>query len=102
MSTLDIRRDEPGYFELARSIFTGKLGWVSWTIYIMQAILFIAGVYAAVQFFGTADILPAIKWGFSALFLLLAALITKTALTPVMMSNRVLTALERIERRRAD
>lgn len=95
MTMIDRVRDEPGYFELARSIFTGKLGWVSWTIYITQIVFFIAGVYAAWQFFGATEVLPAIKWGFSASVLLLYALIMKTALGPMMLTNRILKVLER-------
>ena len=100
MSAIDFSSREPGYFELARSIFRGRLGWVSWTVMATQIVLFLAGVYAAVQFFAATDVLLAVKWGMTALFLLLTALVVKMSLWQTMQANRILSALNETRRGR--
>ena len=41
--------EELGYFSLAMGLFSGKLGWVSWVIMLVQGAMFVAGVWAAWQ-----------------------------------------------------
>ena len=65
--------EELGYFSLAIGLFSGKLGWVSWVIMLVQGALFVAGVWAAWQFFAAMDLLVALKWGLSAAVLILMA-----------------------------
>lgn len=59
---------ELGYFVLGFSLFSGKLGWVTWVIMVVQATLFIIGIWCAVQFFASTEALDAVKWGFPAGF----------------------------------
>lgn len=88
---------ELGYFELGMKQFRGKLGWVTWVIMIVQALMFLVGVWCAVRFFGAVDMLDALKWGLSGAVLMLAATVLKLSLVPQMQADRVLRELKRIE-----
>lgn len=89
--------EELGWFQLGLQQFGGKLGWVSWVIMIVQASLFIVGVWCAVQFFGSADALLALKWGMSASVLIIVATQLKLSLMPQIQADRVLRELKRLE-----
>ncbi len=89
--------EELGYYSLAMGLFSGKLGWVSWVIMLTQSVMFVAGVWAAWRFFGTADVLLAVKWGLSAAVLLLMAGMLKMSLMPQIQADRVLRELKRVE-----
>lgn len=86
-----------GYVPLAVGLFRGKLGWISWVIMLVQGVLFVAGAWAAWQFFGAEDLLVALKWGLTAGVLLLASLILKMSLMPQIQADRVLRELKRVE-----
>jgi len=88
---------EQGWFQLGLSQFSGKLGWVTWVIMITQAILFLAGVWCAIYFFNTTDLLSAVKWGFSGAVLILMATQLKLSLMPKMQADRVLREMKRLE-----
>lgn len=89
--------EEQGWFALGLGQFRGKLGWVTWVIMVIQTVLFIAGIWCAFRFFGTTEVLPALKWGFSATVLLLMALQLKLSLMPQMQADRILRELKRVE-----
>lgn len=89
--------EELGYFALVSGLFRGKLGWVSWVIMITQAIMFVAGVWAAWQFFAAVEVLAALKWGISAAVLLLMAAMMKMSFMPQIQADRVLRELKRVE-----
>ncbi len=89
--------EELGYFTLAMSIFGGKTGWVSWVIMIVQTLLFIISIWCATKFYAATEALLAMKWGVSAGVLLLAAMMTKLSLMPVMQTSRILRELKRVE-----
>lgn len=89
--------EELGYFALAMSIFRGKTGWVSWVIMFAQTFIFIASVWCAMKFYAATEVLLAVKWGISAGVLLLAAMMTKLSLMPVMQASRILRELKRVE-----
>jgi hypothetical protein len=89
--------EEPGHVEQALSLFSGRNGWVSVVLMATQAVLFVAGVWAAWRFFGAEDALSALHWGLPAAVLLIMALMIKLALWPVMQANRLRLALKRLE-----
>ncbi len=89
--------EEPGYFSQVWGLFGGQLGWVTWLLMIVQTIMFIASVYAAVQFFNATDTLTALHWGLPSVALLLMSAMTKFLLWPSMQTNRVLRELKRVE-----
>ena len=88
---------ELGWFALGASQFSGKLGWVSWVVMIVQAALFLTGVWCAVAFFNATDSLTALQWGLPSAVLIILATILKTSLMPQMQADRVLRELKRVE-----
>ncbi len=88
---------ELGFFALGRKQFTGKLGWITWVVMIAQGLIFLTGVWCAVHFYGTQDVLSAVKWGISAAVLILVATALKLSLAPQMQADRILRELKRIE-----
>lgn len=89
--------EEPGFFSLALGVFRGPSGWMSMVMMFWQAVTFIAGVWAAWQFFEAADPVTQLRWGLPAMLLLIFAGMLKMALIPRMESNRLLRELKRIE-----
>ena len=89
--------EEPGYLDQALSIFSGKTGGVSAVLMVTQTTAFIAGAWAAWNFFQAADTLTALRWGLPAVVLLMMSLTIKMALWPTIHANRVLRELRRME-----
>lgn len=89
--------EEPGFFSQAFGLFTGRTAWVNVLLMVVQTIFFVAGVWAAWNFFEAGDALAAVRWGIPAAVLLLTGLIIKMALWPTMETNRVIRELKRIE-----
>ncbi|HHS93903.1 MAG TPA: hypothetical protein ENK63_00970 [Rhodobacterales bacterium] len=89
--------EELGYFAQALGIFRGPQGWISWVVMLVQIGLFGVGAWAAWQFFHTTDTLTALKWGLPAAILLLAAMMLKLSLMPVMQADRVIRQIKRLE-----
>lgn len=89
--------EELGYFQLGLKQFGGKLGWVTWVIMLIQASLFLAGVWCAVQFFGASDLVLVVKYGISGAVLLLMSLIMKMSLWPQMQADRVIREVKRLQ-----
>ena len=88
---------ELGWFALGASQFTGKLGWVSWVLMIMQTGLFLLAVWTGWQFFAATDVLTALKWGLPAATLMIVATIIKNSLMPQMQADRIMRELKRVE-----
>lgn len=95
----DILREteELGWFALGARQFTGKLGWVSWVVMIVQSVMFLAAVWCAIRFFGATETLTALHWGLPAAVLAILATILKTSLMPQMQADRILRELKRVE-----
>lgn len=89
--------EEPGYFQQALGIFGGRTGWVNGVLMMVQGAAFVAGVWAAWNFFAADDVLAAVRWGLPAATLLLMSLTIKMALWPTIQANRVIRELKRIE-----
>lgn len=89
--------EELGYFALGLKQFSGKLGWVTWVLMIVQTAMFVAAVWCGFQFFGAVETLPALKWGLSAATLALMAIQLKLSLMPQMQADRIIRELKRIE-----
>lgn len=95
----DIMREtqELGWFALGASQFTGKLGWVSWVLMILQTTMFLFAVWAGWHFFVATEMLAALKWGLSSATLVIVATILKTSLMPQIQADRILRELKRVE-----
>ena len=89
--------EEPGFLSQAIGIFGGPAGWASIAMMVAQAILFVAGAWAAWHFFEAGEPVAQLRWGFPAAVLLIVATIMKMALLPRMESNRLMRELKRIE-----
>ncbi|MEM6622697.1 MAG: DUF6768 family protein [Pseudomonadota bacterium] len=89
--------EELGWFALGARQFTGKLGWVSWVVMLVQAALFLGGVWCAIEFFAATEVLAALHWGLPGAVLIILATILKTSLMPQMQADRVLRELKRVE-----
>lgn len=90
---------EPGFFSLAFGLFSGPRAWVNWILMGAQTALFLIGVWLAWQAFSAEAVADILRWGLSASTLLLAALILKLSMVPVMTENRLVTEIRRLELR---
>ena len=89
--------DEPGFFAQAVGIFGGPAGWASAVMMAAQLVLFVAGVWAAWNFFEAGDPVSQLRWGLPAAVLLILATMLKMALIPRMETNRLMRELKRVE-----
>ena len=90
-------REEPGFIRQATSLFAGPAGWVGILLTVVQAVLFVAGVWAGWHFFQAGETLEALRWGLPSAVALLMALIIKLSLVPQMQANRVIREIRRLE-----
>ncbi|MEM8541237.1 MAG: DUF6768 family protein [Pseudomonadota bacterium] len=88
---------EQGWFELGLSQFSGRLGWVTWLIMVLQVTMFLIGFWCAYQFYNSSELLPALKWGISGAVMMLMGIIVKMSLVPQMQADRILRELKRLE-----
>ena len=89
--------EEPGFFSQVFGVFRGPTGWVNVILMIAQGAMFIAGAWAAWNFFEAADTVTQLRWGLPAAVLLLLAAIVKMALLPRMETNLLIRELKRLE-----
>lgn len=89
--------DEPGFFSQAFGVFRGPTGWVNIILAVVQGVAFVAGAWAAWQFFQADDPVTQLRWGLPSAVLLIQGLIIKMALVPRMETNLVIRELKRIE-----
>lgn len=85
--------EEPAYLSQVGALFSGRNAWVNGLLMAVQTVLFVGGVYAAVNFFAAQEPLAALRWGLPAATLLLMSLIIKLSMVPVMQVNRVMRAM---------
>ena len=88
---------EQGWFELGLSQFSGRLGWVTWLIMVLQVTMFLIGFWCAYQFYNSTEMLSALKWGISGAVMMLMGIILKMSLVPQMHADRILRELKRLE-----
>jgi hypothetical protein len=90
--------EEPGHFgQIADMFTTGPSAWIIVALMIAQSVLFIAGCWAAWEFFHAADALSAVRWGIPAAVGILSSLIIKMSMWPTMHTNRIMRELKRVE-----
>lgn len=89
--------EELGWFALVFSQFRGRLGWVAWVLTVVQTAMFLAGLWCAVRFFQTTEVIAALRWGFSATVLWILATNIKLSMMPQMHADRVIRELRRVE-----
>lgn len=96
-AVLDRLGPEPGLAGAARGLFTGGLGWVNAVLMIVQGAAFVAGAYAAWQFFEARDAVTQLRWGLPAMTLLLLSAMLKSMVWPAVHADRVIRELKRLE-----
>ena len=74
---------EPGFFEQAFGLLGGRNGWVNRILVVVQAALFVGGLWAGWRFFEAETVLSALHWGLPSAVLVLMALIIKLAMWPI-------------------
>ncbi|HEV7354245.1 MAG TPA: DUF6768 family protein [Brevundimonas sp.] len=89
--------EEPGAIPQLFGLFQGRMAWVNLVMMLAQAALFIAGVWAAWRFFQATDALEALRWGLPAAVALLAALVIKVAMYPVVHIRQLRQELLRLQ-----
>lgn len=89
--------EEPGFFGMAFGLFSGRLGWVNILMVVVQAALFLAGVYAAWMFFEAGDVASQLRWGLPSAVLLILSLMVKLGMWPQIHADRLMRELKRIE-----
>ena len=93
--------EDPGHIDQIAAVITARSGWVAMVLLVAQSLLFLAGAWAAWNFFQADEPLSALRWGLPASVLLLASLMLKLSLWPAMHAQRQLQVLKRIELRLA-
>ena len=88
---------EPGFFEQAFGLLGGPNGWVNVIMMVVQAALFVAGLWAGWRFFEAETALSALHWGLPAAVLVLMSLIIKLGMMPELQANRLMRELKRLQ-----
>ena len=86
---------EPGFFAQAFGLLGGPNGWVNVLMVVIQAALFVSGVWAGWRFFEAETALSALHWGLPAAVMVLASLIIKLGMMPEIQANRLMRELKR-------
>jgi len=92
--------EEPGAIPQLLGLFRGPTGWVNLVMMAAQAALFVAGVLAAWRFFQATEALEALRWGLPAAVAVLAALVIKVAMYPVVHIRQLRLELLRLQMER--
>jgi len=88
---------EPGFIERAMGMFGAGPQWMVRFLLFAQTVLFLAGGWAAWNFFAADDPVSQLRWGLPAAVLVLMSLIIKMGVGPVLYHDRVMRELKRIE-----
>ena len=88
---------EPGFFNQAFGLLGGPNGWVNVVMVVVQAALFVAGLWAGWRFFEAETALSALHWGLPAAVLVLMSLIIKLGMMPELQANRLMRELKRLQ-----
>ncbi|WP_439478313.1 DUF6768 family protein [Brevundimonas sp.] len=88
---------EPGFFGQAFGLLGGPNGWVNVVMMVVQAALFVSGLWAGWRFFEAETPLSALHWGLPAAVLVLSSLIIKLGMMPELQANRLMRELKRLQ-----
>jgi NADH:ubiquinone oxidoreductase subunit H len=91
--------EESGFFGMAFGLLSGRLGWVNILMLVVQAVLFLAGLYAAWMFFEAIDTVTQLRWGLPSAVLLILSMMIKLGMWPQIHADRMIRELNRIELR---
>lgn len=91
--------EEPGFIASAFGMLRGPGAWARQVIFAAQALLFLAGVWCAWQFFQADTVLDALRWGLPSSVLIVTAAVLKASMTAFMTEHRLLMEIRRLELR---
>jgi len=89
--------DNPNFFERALGMFGAGVGWFVALMMVIQTLAFLAGAWAAWNFFDASDPVTQLRWGLPAAVLLIMSLMIKMGVAPAIHANRIMCELKRIE-----
>jgi len=89
--------EEPGFIERTLGMSDNRVLWVVGLMMVIQAIVFIAGAWAAWMFFEATDVVTQLRWGLPAAVLLLMSLMIKLSVPPAIWAKRLMREMKRIE-----
>ena len=89
--------EEPPFLSQSLRLFGGTNGWVNTIVMVAQTLAFLASLWAGWHFFQASTDLEALHWGLPAAVLFLMSLILKLSLWPVMLVNRLMLQIKRVE-----
>ena len=88
---------EAGTIERTLGLLGRPLVGIAVVMMVVQTIVFIAGAWAAWNFFEAGDPVTQLRWGLPAAVLLLMSLIIKMGVAPALHANRLMRELKLIE-----
>jgi hypothetical protein len=88
---------EPNILERALGMFGAGVGWMVAFMMVIQTLMFVAGVWAAWNFFEASEPVAQLRWGLPAAVLLLMSVTIKLAVAPAIQHNRLMRELKRVE-----
>jgi hypothetical protein len=89
--------DEPGYLRQAFGLFRGRLGWVMWTVMVVQLSLFGAAIWAAVKLVAANDPVHAVQWGVLVVVLVQVSTFLRGFMGSHFEANRILRELALVQ-----
>lgn len=88
---------EQSSFDMAGDMFRGKISLLNLLLIFGMFVFFVIGLYAAWRAYNVTEVVDVVRWGLSATFFLLTAVIAKIGLLPSFQANRMLHAIRRLE-----
>jgi len=89
--------EEPPFVLQSLRLFSGANGWVNSIVMVAQTLAFLASIWAGWHFFQASTVLEALHWGLPSAVLVLVSLMLKLSLWPVMLVNRLMLQIKRLE-----
>lgn len=88
---------EPGFFAQAFGIFSGSLGWVMITVFLLLFVFLGLWVWTGWNFFHATDTVMALRWGLCAIVCVQVILFLRGVIFQQILTNRVLREVKRLE-----
>jgi len=89
--------DEQHLVDKVLTIYSGKQSWVSVVQTLVMVGTFIAAVYCIIQFYNGTDTSEMLRWGFTAILLLITGSMIKIYLNGMIVEKSIRRELKRVE-----
>lgn len=91
--------DEAGLFDMMAMSFQGKLAWITWYMYIVGILVFVAGLYFLNEFFDAEDLKESLGWALAVIACLAFFIILKIVGWQQLMRAELMREIKRLEMR---